>query len=43
MVEHYEIPALLISHHLKDIKNLSHKIIKIQNGQIQNETLQLEQ
>ena len=35
MVEHYKIPALLISHHSEDIKNLSQKIIKIQNGKIQ--------
>lgn len=35
MVEHYKIPALLISHHSEDIKSLSQKIIKIQNGKIQ--------
>ncbi|MDE0151541.1 MAG: ATP-binding cassette domain-containing protein [Bdellovibrionales bacterium] len=35
MVEHYKIPALLISHHSEDIKNLSQKVIKIQNGKIQ--------
>lgn len=35
IVEHYKIPALLISHHSEDIQSLSRKIIKIQNGQIQ--------
>ncbi len=35
MVEHYKIPALLVSHHSEDIQNLSQKIIKIQHGKIQ--------
>ena len=35
MTAHYKIPAILVSHHLEDIKNLSRKTIQIQNGQIQ--------
>lgn len=35
MIEYYKIPTLLVSHHSEDIQNLSQKIIRIQNGQIQ--------
>ncbi len=35
MTTHYKIPAILVSHHLEDIKNLSQNTIQIQNGKIQ--------
>ena len=35
MVEHYKIPAVLVSHHSDDIQNLSRKIIKMRSGKIQ--------
>ena len=32
MIQHYKIPALLISHDRKDVYSLSHTVIQIQNG-----------
>ena len=36
IVEHYQIPVLLVSHDPQDVQSLAHTVISIQNGHIVN-------
>ena len=37
MVQHYKIPAILVSHDIKDIQALAHTVIYLKNGEVVKE------